>query len=226
MERNISLLLIVAYFYTVFGNTEFPCRFPCPWRSKTFDLYNISLLDEGTPFLNWTVDASGKSGVFPNGVEFECYQITDRFIIFRYRGTDIFFCSPIFYDGSKNPVTFTLNDGTDFERENKKGKFADICDLCSNPSTLKIVFVESGTPPPKEASVDCNLPRECKRYYTYKNCPACDVCKTEGNVPKACKGRPRHIYQTNNNNKKTWMRRYGKPQRNGKGNWLYGKKRA
>lgn len=29
----------------------------------------------------------------------------------------------------------------DFERENKKGKFADICDLCSNPSTLKIVFV-------------------------------------------------------------------------------------
>ncbi|VDI07881.1 Hypothetical predicted protein [Mytilus galloprovincialis] len=96
------------------------------------------------------------------------------------------------------------------------GKFTDICEVCSNPKPVNIVFVA-----PNGASVDCNLPSHCE---CCQNCTACAVCDIKANIPKACNERPRQLYQTENNNKKTWMRRYARPQRITKMYGLYGKK--
>ncbi|VDH91366.1 Hypothetical predicted protein, partial [Mytilus galloprovincialis] len=158
MERHISIIrFVLCYivFVTALGNsmysryapgkkgkTEFPCTLPCPWRGKTFDTYNLNGVNN---FPNWTIDASGKSGAIPIGLVFECYQINDRFIIFRIRGTDTFFCSTFFYDGSTDPVTFAVND-VDPDNglitfENKTDEFKDICEVCKFPSIAKLLFV-------------------------------------------------------------------------------------
>ncbi|CAC5422408.1 unnamed protein product [Mytilus coruscus] len=160
-------------------------------------------------FPNWTVGASGKSVAFPSGFVFEFYQITDRFIIFRIGGSDTFFCSAVFYDGSKNPMTFTLNDPAALLTfENKTDKFNDICKVCKFPSFLKLLFVESGAPRPYDASVECNIPSYCHVAWV---CTACAVCEIDGNIPKACKKGYRDIFKRIEYNKKTfWARRYRK----------------
>ncbi|XP_076075771.1 uncharacterized protein LOC143046499 [Mytilus galloprovincialis] len=150
---------------------------------------------------------------------------------FRIRGTDTFFCSTFFYDGSTDPVTFAVND-VDPDNglitfENKTDEFKDICEVCKFPSIAKLLFVESGAPRPNDPDVDCNLPSYCEPS---ESCTSCAVCKNDGNVPKVCKKkRCRDSFKRKGfNNKKTfWKRRYRKSLKmKGKRakSWLYGKR--
>ncbi|XP_063402253.1 uncharacterized protein LOC134686515 [Mytilus trossulus] len=144
---------------------------------------------------------------------------------FRIGGSDDFFCSAISYDGSRHPVTFSLHDSTIITFENKTDKFSDICEVCSYPSSLKLLFVESGAPRPDNASIPCNLPSACECCQT---CTSCVHCETDGRIPKACKHGYRDIFQRKKNNKnKFWARRYRKRlEMKGKRtkSWLYGMK--
>lgn len=60
--------------------TEFPCKFPCPWRNKTFTYYN-----SGIASFEWIFYADGQTSFSPENQNFlDCYQITERFLITRY----------------------------------------------------------------------------------------------------------------------------------------------
>lgn len=70
--------------------TEFPCKFPCPWRNKTFDVF-----ENGAVQKKWKFNSDGQNSIY-DFTRYMCYQITERFLIMRYVYVNvmIIFCVP------------------------------------------------------------------------------------------------------------------------------------
>ncbi|VDH98968.1 Hypothetical predicted protein [Mytilus galloprovincialis] len=92
MHANILIYLMLFIYDFSAGMTEFPCKYPCPWRNKTFIVYQ-----DGDTFLTWKFDNDGETSMF-GPIRYLCHQITERFLIMRVAGNDFFRCVSIFYD--------------------------------------------------------------------------------------------------------------------------------
>ncbi|XP_071133263.1 uncharacterized protein [Mytilus edulis] len=105
-RMRISLMLIILEVSA--GMTEYPCTFPCAWHGQTFDIYLVG------KFRNtWMFNSDGETSVVTeetnDTVTYRCHQITERFLILREEGSDIFICLQIIYDLAKL-LEFKLGD--------------------------------------------------------------------------------------------------------------------
>ncbi|CAC5358645.1 unnamed protein product [Mytilus coruscus] len=149
--------------------TEFPCKFPCPWRNKTFEVYN----KDGNNAAD--LSFSGDGQIFTLSYDFEtikqqCYQITERFLIVREKDTDYFQCLAIFYD-IESPLKFQYEAGETITLNNQTGKLTDLCGICGEG------FVYEAVAPP--ISVPCNRPSTCTS-------PPGTACDTSDIIPQDC----------------------------------------
>lgn len=71
--------ILMNYLFNIPGMTEFPCSFPCPWRNKTFNVYK-----NGTKITDMKFGSDGQSHINVIGLPSQCYQITERFLIYKY----------------------------------------------------------------------------------------------------------------------------------------------
>ncbi|CAC5394237.1 unnamed protein product [Mytilus coruscus] len=130
--------------------TEFPCKYPCPWRNKTFLVYENGQSYDN----NWKFSSDGQTSFF-NEEELPCYQITERFLIFRLVSTDIFNCYTIFYD-TESPLKFQFTQGESITLTNQTGELTDLCGTCGEGNDN---VYEAVAPPVN--SVPCNKPSTC-----------------------------------------------------------------
>ncbi|CAC5408492.1 unnamed protein product [Mytilus coruscus] len=161
------------------GVTEFPCKFPCPWRNKTFKIYNT----DGRNVFDFSFSGDGQTNnitLFGSLLQQQqCYQITERFIITRNKDSDSFQCYGIFYD-IESPLKFPFETKGSVELRNQTGELADTCAVCRGDggvSEAVALGAEPTSPPVK--SVACNLPSTCT--------PGTGtVCNMSDNIPQGC----------------------------------------
>ncbi|XP_071133280.1 uncharacterized protein [Mytilus edulis] len=180
MHTKMLVCLLFFMFEISAGITEFPCKFPCEWRNKTFNI------NGGT----WKFSSDGETSIYGGSVILRCHQITERFLIVRMKQEiDDYVCFTIFYDiGSPVKFKFLLERKGDFT--NHTGEFTDICVICGandvagEGSTGVVEAVESGTPAtlPPVNSVPCTIPSTCTSPPTGILCDASDIIP-RGNCP-------------------------------------------
>ncbi|XP_063406594.1 uncharacterized protein LOC134690571 [Mytilus trossulus] len=154
--------------------TEFPCQFPCPWHNKTFTFYSSG----ETTGRTWKFYANGQTSLMSDESPyiFNCYQITERFLIVRNGDSDSFRCFPIYYD-PEIPLEFIMGGWNAFSFINHTGEFTDLCGFCKEP---RIIWSLSATGPPSIStlSLNCTRPSTCP--------PPGGVCDKSDTISKAC----------------------------------------
>ncbi|XP_071133262.1 uncharacterized protein [Mytilus edulis] len=163
-RMRISLMLIILEVSA--GMTEYPCTFPCAWHGQTFDIYLVG------KFRNtWMFNSDGETSVVTeetnDTVTYRCHQITERFLILREEGSDIFICLQIIYDLAKL-LEFKLGDSkTSLNASphilvNQTGEITNICGICGNTGGAGNAVV-SGSPKPSQLilSLGCYKPSTC-----------------------------------------------------------------
>ncbi|CAG2205628.1 TFPI [Mytilus edulis] len=105
-------VVVEAYYYDR-GRTP-SCKFPCPWRGKTFDFWEIGNSTSGF-YGKFSKDGRTIWWSFNGGRTDECYQILDGFLVLRIKGEDNWFCVKTQYDRTKRPATFRIHNGCKFE---------------------------------------------------------------------------------------------------------------
>ncbi|VDH98969.1 Hypothetical predicted protein [Mytilus galloprovincialis] len=172
MHANILIYLMLFIYDFSAGMTEFPCKYPCPWRNKTFIVYQ-----DGDTFLTWKFDNDGETSMF-GPIRYLCHQITERFLIMRVAGNDFFRCVSIFYDiGSPLKFPFQYKDKY---LKNQIGDIKDVCEACVPPMHIYEAVV-SGSPPTSPAvnSLPCDMPSTCTRTTGIP-------CSKNDTIPKGC----------------------------------------
>ncbi|XP_052070490.1 uncharacterized protein LOC127709174 isoform X3 [Mytilus californianus] len=178
MHTKMLVYLMFFIFEISAGMTEFPCKFPCPWRNKSFQIYNFKRIygarfsfsgDGQTAIL---VDSSGRA-------QLQCYQITERFLIVRKKDTDIVQCYSIFYD-LESPLKFQFEQGGASQTfNNQAGELTDICDICVPGRVLEAVVSGSNPTSPPVSSLACNRPSTCTS-------PPGTACNMNDIIPQGC----------------------------------------
>ncbi|XP_063447512.1 uncharacterized protein LOC134727056 [Mytilus trossulus] len=179
MHTKMLVYLLFFLFEISAGTTEFPCKFPCEWRNKTFNIY-----EAGKPTYTWKFSSDGETSIVSNSVQLQCHQITERFLIVRANQGNQFICYAIFYD-TGSPVKFQFSTHNSRGFANQTGEFTDLCGVCDingfngEPSVTVYEAVESGTPAtsPPVNSVPCNIPSTCTSGIP---------CDTSDVIPKDC----------------------------------------
>ncbi|VDI57984.1 Hypothetical predicted protein [Mytilus galloprovincialis] len=192
MQVLVVLLLVFvvveAHYYDR-GRTP-RCKFPCPWRGKTFDFWEIG---KSKSEIYGKFSKDGRRIKWSFGRTDECYQILDGFIVFRLKGEDNWFCVKIQYDRTKSPTTFRLHNGLVGDFPGKKDAFK-ICEVCAYPGTNFFTAVERGShsyryayrrPPKQSRKFGCIIPKGCK-CCKLPQCGRCRRCRDNGSIPNAC----------------------------------------
>ncbi|VDI11821.1 Hypothetical predicted protein [Mytilus galloprovincialis] len=116
MQGAVVLLLVFvvvgAHYYDKDKTPS--CKFPCPWRGKTFDFWEIGNSTSGF-YAKFSKDGRTIWWSFKGGRTDECYQILDGFLVIRIKGEDKWACFKIQYDKTKSPTTFRLHNGCKFK---------------------------------------------------------------------------------------------------------------
>ncbi|VDH94646.1 uncharacterized protein LOC143082016 [Mytilus galloprovincialis] len=159
MHTKMFLYLMFFIFEISAGATEFPCKFPSPWRNKLFKLYTSGF----NPDFIFSADGLTNNITFHGSlvVQQQCYQITERFIIARNYVTHNYQCYVIFYD-IENPLKFTFETKALVQYPNQSGEFEDICTVCGGDGGISEAVASGAVQTsPSVTSVPCNLPSTC-----------------------------------------------------------------
>ncbi|CAC5378336.1 unnamed protein product [Mytilus coruscus] len=116
------------------------CQFPCPWRGRTFDLWEFG---KSKPSLYAKVSMDGRTIKWSFGKTTECYQILDGFLVLRLKGEDNWFCSKIIFNRTKRPTTFKIHSGSVGDFVGKRDAFK-ICEICPYPGKKFYTAVARG----------------------------------------------------------------------------------
>ncbi|XP_052071612.1 uncharacterized protein LOC127709948 [Mytilus californianus] len=134
-NMHTKMLVYLMFFILEIsaGMTEFPCKYPCSWRNKTFIVY-----EDGQTSSVWEFSSDGQTSILNNFHILLCYQITERFLILREKGSEKFLCYPIFYDIA-SPLKFQYAAGVGITINNQTGELTDLCGICGEGDVYEAV---------------------------------------------------------------------------------------
>ncbi|VDI81701.1 Hypothetical predicted protein [Mytilus galloprovincialis] len=192
MQGAVVLLLVFvvvgAHYYDKDKTPS--CKFPCPWRGKTFDFWEIG---KSKSEFYGKFSKDGRRITWSFGRIEECYQIFDGFLVIRTKGEDKWACFKIQYDKTKRPTTFRLHNSLTGNLPGKKDAFK-ICEICAYPAKNFFTAVARGShsyryayrrPPKQSRKFGCNIPKGCE-CCKHPNCGRCRKCKDNGSITNAC----------------------------------------
>ncbi|VDI12605.1 Hypothetical predicted protein [Mytilus galloprovincialis] len=133
MQGSVVLLLVFvvvgAHYYDKDKTPS--CKFPCPWRGKTFDFWEIGK-SKSEFYAKFSKD--GRRITWSFGRTEECYQILDGFLVIRTKGEDKWACFKIQYDKTKRPTTFRLHNGSPKQSRKFGCNIPKGCECCKHPN--------------------------------------------------------------------------------------------
>ncbi|CAG2238432.1 unnamed protein product [Mytilus edulis] len=152
-------------------------KFPCPWRNKTFKIYD----KDGNSDFEFSFSGDGQTNNYSLALsafslvlhQNRCYQITERFIITRVKDTDDFECFGIFYD-IDSPLKFQYQTAKLNSFDNSTEELTDIqlCDIC--PGKLSEIYEAHS-----RNIYACNLPSTCTSGTS-------TLCNMNDIIPRGC----------------------------------------
>ena len=77
---NKTIHHVLYHFVLMISDKTPSCKFPCPWRGKTFDLWEIGK-SKSEVYAKFSKD--GRRITWSFGITDECYQILDGFLVIR-----------------------------------------------------------------------------------------------------------------------------------------------